>query len=95
MKTKRETMEKLDMYKLGRRIAAARVMADFTQQELADRAGIPQSALARIERGNRPQLSVGTLYAIAQALQISTDYLLGVKVQESGEQQGEIAATKP
>ncbi len=28
-------MEKLDMYKLGRRIAAARVMADFTQQELA------------------------------------------------------------
>jgi len=88
-------MDKLDMYKLGRRIAAARVMADLTQQDLADRAGIAQSALARVERGNRPQLSVGTLYAIAQALQISTDYLLGVKVQESGEQQGEIAATKP
>ena len=88
-------MEKLDMYKLGRRIASARVMADFTEQELADRAGIPQSALARIERGNRPQLSVGTLYVIAQALHISTDYLLGLKVQEEGEQQRETAAIKP
>ena len=72
-------MDKLDMYKLGRRIAATRVMADLTQQELAARAGIAQSALARVERGNRPQLSVGTLYAIAQALHVSTDYLLGLK----------------
>ena len=86
MKTKRETMEKLDMYKLGRRIASARVMADLTQKELADRAGFAQSALARIERGNRPQLSIGTLYAVAQSLHISTDYLLGLKEQEDGEQ---------
>jgi len=76
-------MDKLDMYKVGRRIAAARVMADLTQQELAARAGIAQSALARIERGNRPQLSVGTLYAIAQALHVSTDYLLGLKAEEN------------
>jgi|SoiMethySBSTD1v2_1073268.scaffolds.fasta_scaffold355650_2 transcriptional regulator with XRE-family HTH domain len=75
-------MHKLDMYKLGRRIAAARVLADLTQQALADRAEIPQSALARIERGRRPQLSVGTLYAIAQALGVSTDYLLGLKEEE-------------
>lgn len=75
-------MGKLDMYKLGRRIAAARVMVDLTQQKLAERAGIPQSALARIERGKRPQLSVGTLYAIAQALGISTDYLLGPKEED-------------
>ena len=75
-------MEKLDMYKLGRRMAAARVMADLTQQELAERAGIPQSAVARIERGKRPQLSVGTLYAIAQALGVSTDYLLGLKEED-------------
>jgi len=79
-------MDKLDMYKVGRRIAAARVMADLTQRELSDRAGIPQSALARIERGNRPQLSVGTLYAIAQALHVSTDYLLGLKAEEEVEQ---------
>ena len=78
-------MGKLDMYKLGRRIASARVMADLTQKELADRAGIAQSALARIERGNRPQLSVGTLYAIAQALHVSTDYLLGLKEQGNRE----------
>ena len=75
-------MHKLDMYKLGRRIAAGRVLADLTQQALADRAEIPQSALARIERGRRPQLSVGTLYAIAQALGVSTDYLLGLKEEE-------------
>ncbi len=86
-------MGKLDMYKLGRRIAAARVMADLTQKELADRAGIAQSALARIERGNRPQLSIGTLYAVAQSLHISTDYLLGLK-DEDGEQQRETTATK-
>jgi transcriptional regulator with XRE-family HTH domain len=69
-------------------------MADLTQQELADRAGIPQSALARIERGNRPQLRVGTLYAVAQSLHLSTDYLLGLKEEEDREQQRETAATK-
>jgi len=78
-------MDKIDMYKVGRRIASARVMADLTQQDLADRAGIAQSALARVERGNRPQLSVGTLYAIAQALHVSTDYLLGLKEQGNRE----------
>ena len=87
-------MDKIDMYKVGRRIASARVMADLTQQELADSAGIPQSALARIERGNRPQLSVGTLYAIAQALHVSTDYLLGLKETEDWEQKEETTTKK-
>ena len=34
--------------------------------------------------GNRPQLSVGTLYAIAQALHVSTDYLLGLSDDPHG-----------
>ena len=71
-------MYELDMYKLGRRLAASRAMADLTQKELADRAGITQAAIARIEKGKRPQVSIGTLYALARALGASLDEWVGL-----------------
>lgn len=44
----------------------AREAAGITQQELADKAGIPQTTVARIERGTNT--SIETLTKIASAL---------------------------
>jgi transcriptional regulator with XRE-family HTH domain len=51
----------------GRLIRYARRRAGFTQRALAERAGIPQPAIARLERGeHEPRLA--TLRRVAHAL---------------------------
>ena len=52
---------------VGTRISAARSELSLTQKELAQRAGIDQSDLSKIERG-QANPSVGTLDRIARAL---------------------------
>ena len=84
-------MYELNMYRLGRRIAAKRVLADWTQKDLADRAGTTQAAIARIEKGKRPQVSVGTLYAIARALGASLDELVGMGEEDAEERTQRVA----
>jgi transcriptional regulator with XRE-family HTH domain len=66
----------VDMYKLGRRIAAMREFRDLTQQELADRAGLTQATIARIEKARKSRVQLDTIVAIAEALQVSMDHLL-------------------
>ena len=66
----------LDMYKLGRRIAAARELRDLTQHELATRAGLTQATIARIEKGRKPGLRLETIVAIAETLGVSLDGLV-------------------
>jgi transcriptional regulator with XRE-family HTH domain len=48
----------------------------WSQSELADRAGLPQSSIAHFETGTRKP-SFDTLRKIANALEVTTDYLLG------------------
>jgi DNA-binding XRE family transcriptional regulator len=67
----------LDMYKLGRRLAAARELRDLTQQALANRAGLTQATIARIEKGRKPGLRLDTIVAVAEALGVSLDALVG------------------
>jgi len=62
---------------LGERIAAARLAVGLTQQELARKIGISQRVVAYWERESvslRPE----QLAALAVALGISSDYLLGI-----------------
>jgi transcriptional regulator with XRE-family HTH domain len=66
----------LDMYTLGRRIAAARELRDLTQHELAARAGLTQATIARLEKGRKPGLRLETIVAIAEALGVSLDALV-------------------
>jgi transcriptional regulator with XRE-family HTH domain len=66
----------LDMYTLGRRIAAARELCDLTQHELATRAGLTQATIARIEKGRKPGLRLETIVAIAETLGVSLDALV-------------------
>ena len=70
-------MNALDMQQLGRRIRSERVLRGWTQNELADHAQLTQASIARIELGRNPGLRADSLFMIAEALQVSTDYLMG------------------
>ena len=54
-----------DRRHLARRIRALRVARNFTQQEIAERSGTTQSAIARLESGARWSESPGTYQASA------------------------------
>lgn len=71
-------MDSIDMQQLGRRIRSERVLRGWTQEDLATRASLTQASIARIELGRNPGLRVDSLFAIASALQVSADYLMGL-----------------
>ena len=60
---------------LGLRIALLRVEKGWSQAELAKRIGVSASAVGMYEQGRRePSLSL--VVCLAQALDVTTDYLL-------------------
>jgi transcriptional regulator with XRE-family HTH domain len=67
----------LDLYKLGRRVAGTRTFHGWTQQGLADRAKVTQATVARLEKGQLPRVALDTIVAIADALGVGVDYLIG------------------
>ena len=62
-------------YEIGERIRKARQEARIGQEELAEFAGISGSYISDIEAGKR-NFSVDVLIKIAEALQVSTDWIL-------------------
>ena len=67
----------MDEKGLGRRIQALRSAAGLTQQALCHKAALSYSTLTKIERGAIKSPSIFTIQAIAGALDISLDELLG------------------
>lgn len=62
--------------KMGVRVRASREKAGLSQGELSRRIGFHKTAIAHIEAGRKgPSLS--KLVALATALDVTTDYLLG------------------
>jgi transcriptional regulator with XRE-family HTH domain len=62
---------------LGARLLATRRQAGLTREELAVRTGLSWPAIAQIESGRRASPRADTLSALAGALGVSTDFLLG------------------
>ncbi|MFH8627737.1 helix-turn-helix domain-containing protein [Streptomyces vietnamensis] len=60
---------------LGLRVRDARLYADLTQEQLAERAGIDRSTLQRIERGQN-DAKFSHLLRVARALNLPTRDLL-------------------
>ena len=58
------------------RLRAARALRDLNQSELARRAGLQASAVSHFETGARKP-SFDNLKRLADALDVTTDYLLG------------------
>jgi|SRR6516162_6147793 transcriptional regulator with XRE-family HTH domain len=64
------------------RLKAARDLRKWSQNDLAGRAGLPPSSIAHFETGSRKP-SFDTLRRLANALEVTTDYLLG-RVSDPG-----------
>ena len=64
--------------KIGERILYFRKLKGFKQYELAEKIGIEDSALRRIEKG-RTNCTVWLLYRISEALEIELNELVHLK----------------
>jgi putative hydrolase of the HAD superfamily len=67
----------MDEKGLGKRLQEARQKAGLTQQDLCHRANLSFSTLTKIERGAIKAPSIFTVQAIAQAVHLSLDELIG------------------
>ena len=71
-------IKKDSMYSLGKRIRTARIQAGYTQEDVAEKVGVSRTAVSQWEIGDiEPKIS--NLIAVAEALNVSTDYLLGIE----------------
>lgn len=61
----------------AQRLKDLREERGFSQQDLAELTGIPQTTLSRYERGI--EISASNLVRLAQFFQVTSDYLLGIE----------------
>ena len=61
----------------GRRLREARETRRMTQQELGTKSKVPSVMISHFETGVRPNASADNLVKLADALEVSIDYLLG------------------
>lgn len=66
-----------DVSVIGPRVRAARARLHWTRETLAHRCGLSWSAIEQIESGRRSHTRPSTLKALAKALGVTIDYLLG------------------
>ena len=61
----------------GKRLRLAREKRGMTQDDLANKARIPAVMVSHFETGVRQNASADTLVKLADALQVTVDFLLG------------------
>ena len=72
-----EKSKQIILWQMGERISKARAKANMTQEQLAEELNISRISVARYESGEMaPKLQ--NVVAIALALDVSVDYLLGL-----------------
>jgi transcriptional regulator with XRE-family HTH domain len=62
---------------IARQLKALRAVAGMSQQSLAVSAGLSVSLVSQIERGSRADPRMSTITALAEALGVSLDELVG------------------
>ena len=68
---------------IGDRIQRCRKERGWTQKQLAEKSGVPQAAISKIERGQVKPL-FETVYRIAGAFGMGMDELAGIPASKSG-----------
>ncbi len=63
--------------RIGESLRAARARAGWSREALAYHSGVSWSAIAQIESGRRRDVRLSSLSALADALEVSVDYLIG------------------
>jgi putative hydrolase of the HAD superfamily len=74
----------MDERSLGKQLQAARQAAGLTQQQLCHQANLSFSTLTKIERGAIKAPSIFTIQAIADALNVGLDELIGQSASVGG-----------
>jgi transcriptional regulator with XRE-family HTH domain len=67
---------------IGERLKRLREMRGLSQNELARRAGISHPVISDLERGVREDMAVSTAKALARALGVSLEMLVGSEESE-------------
>ena len=62
---------------LGRRVKRLREQLGMNQKQLAERSGIAQATISRIEAGQVKELKSEALKRLAKALDVTVDFLVG------------------
>jgi transcriptional regulator with XRE-family HTH domain len=62
----------------GERLRARRQQLNLRQQALAHHMGAAQGWISELEHGKQSRIEAETVYRFAQALNCSTDYLMGL-----------------
>jgi len=73
--------EQSDRKQIGSRIREVRTSRSMSQAELADKASLSLPLISNIENGKKDMM-LDTFIRIAEALQISTDYLIRAEVPD-------------
>jgi transcriptional regulator with XRE-family HTH domain len=63
---------------IGQRLHHRRQQVGWSQEELAQASGVPQSAISRIEHGQRNNPGVEAIRRFARALGVTADWLIGM-----------------
>jgi transcriptional regulator with XRE-family HTH domain len=71
-------MAKLDMHLLADRLRALREAHGLNQTALAARAGLNLGNVNELEQKRKTSVRADTIVALADALRVSADYLLGL-----------------
>ena len=79
---------------IGERVRQRRKALGMTQEQLEAASGVPQGSISRIESGVAEDLYASTVLGFAKALQVSTDYLLGLAPLEQAPSQSAQAAKR-
>ena len=70
-------MANVDPSRIGTTLKAARGRLGWSRETLAHHSGVSWSAIAQIESGRRSDVRLSSLSALAKALGVSVDYLIG------------------
>jgi transcriptional regulator with XRE-family HTH domain len=80
------------MAHLGERVAKLRRERQLSQKELAQRVGVHQSFISKMEGGEQTNPNAETLKGLARALGCTTDYLVGMYDEDEDSEQLTAAA---
>jgi len=72
------------MNTIGSKIKKLRLEKDLTQEELARKADIPYATLLKIENDTVKNPTINTLQKLAQALEVSVDFLINLNNKKNG-----------
>jgi transcriptional regulator with XRE-family HTH domain len=72
-------MIRFAMSDVSERVSRARHRLGWSQARLAGEAGVSRSHISMIEAGHLPGVTADTVRKLAQALGVTSDWLLGLK----------------